>query len=371
LIVKYGFKILNLGHRHYHYQRFKCKKCHHLFILKQGKSKYDSISLQAKITFEYLLNRSLRKVKTSKAVGRVGKDKILKIIINVALKLPSLVYLNQELNIIWSGRYLLDGLFFSVAGKMKALLILSDAKSLDIIDYEIAKQENYDSWFKFLARVKVNISRNDIQIFFVSDGKRGLHQALSELFPNIPVQLCLVHKLRRIYQIIPHIRGDGYDRLFARIASLAITAPLKEIYQSYLNILLGFLLSSDSDYWDKSRQEKLKRIIGVLRFQKSKLHMRYQYSRLINQDTTTNILEGINSFFKERLNLMRGLKKETNVELIIKLLVYYYRFHQFTSSKFKERNGKRPIELNQDIDRHKLGEIIKGKEPYSWIRNLV
>jgi transposase-like protein len=285
--------------------------------------------------------------------------------------LPPITCLNKTLNIVWSGCYLLDGLFFSVAGRIMVLLILSDARSLDVIGYDITEQENYYSWLKFLTKIKPVISRSDIQIFFVSDGKRGLHQALSELFPNIPVQLCLAHKLRRIYQIIPHIRGDGYDRLFAHLAQLAITAPLKEIYQSCLNILLGFLLSKDFDFWDKSRQEKLRKVIGALRFQKNKLHTRYRYAELIGKDTTTNILEGINSFLKERLNLMKGLRKEAHVELIIKLLVYYYRFHQFTSSRFKERNGKCPIELNQNIDKQNLDEIIKGKEPYSWIRKLI
>ena len=110
--------------------------------------------------------------------------------------------------------------------------------------------------------------------------------------------------------------------------------------------------------------------IGTLRFQRSKLHTRYSCPYPID-DPTTNHLEGINSFFKERLKLMKDFKRKDNGRLLIKLLVYYYRFHKFTSSRFKERNGKCPIELNQIKNQKYLDEILKGKEPYSWIRNML
>lgn len=153
--------------------------------------------------------------------------------------------------------------------------------------------------------------------------KKGLHKALFKMFPDVPTQLCTSHKQRRINQIVPRIYGDGYDKLFSRLARQAINAPPR--YHSPYPI----------DY------------------------------------TTTNHLEGINSFLKERIKLMKGFKKAENAMLLIKLLIYYYRFHKFTSSKFKHKKGRCPIELNDLQNRDLLSKMLKGDQPYSWIKNLI
>lgn len=310
-------------------------------------------------------------MRTSKAVGSISHRTVLRIVISVALKLPSITQLNTTLEITWSGRYLLDALFFKVHGQSQALLILADAQSLDIIDYQIAETENYVTWFKFLLRIKRYLNPQTMRVFFVSDGKKGLHQALKELFPHVPRQLCISHKQRRINQILPLVHGDDLDKMFGHLAHRAIGSFNQSEYFVYFNLLLEFLKPSFFERLSEPHQRKLKRIIGTIRYQRTELHTRFRYPELIVGDTTTNILEGINSFFKERLNLMKGLKSESHVEPMIKLLVYYYRFHPFTASRFKERNGSKPIELNQNVNRQKLDELTKGKQPYSWLENFL
>lgn len=310
-------------------------------------------------------------MKTSQAVGCVGKDTILKIVISVALRLPSTTELNTSLEIAWSGRYLLDATFFKVSGESRALLILADAQSLDIIDYQVVDTENYETWYTFLVRVKTYLNPQTTRVFFVSDGKKGLNQALKELFPHIPRQLCIAHKQRRINQLLPLVHGTPIDKMFGHFAHRAIGASNTSEYFVYFNLLREFLKPSFFERLTEAHQNKLKKIIGTIRYQRTELHTRFRHEDLIANDTTTNILEGINSFFKERLKLMKGLKAESHVEPMIKLLVYYYRFHPFTASKFKERNGLRPIELNQCVNRRKLSELTKGKQPCSWIENFI
>lgn len=290
--------------------------------------------------------------------------------LSVSGRFPEIVELNKQLDIQWSGKFALDALFPKIKGKTFALLLCSDFQSLDLVGYHIAEKENYQSWLQFLIKIYPELTKNDSIKFFVTDGKRGLHQAISELFADIPTQLCATHKQRRINQIVPRVRGDGYDKLFCHLAHRAIRAPLERIYQVYFNILMGLFRSQEYTNYPTPRQEKLKKIIGALRFQKNKLHTRYHCVETID-DPTTNHLEGINSFLKERLNLMRGFKSQEHMILLIKMLIYYYRFHRFTSSKFKERNGKCPVELNRLNNRQLLNKILKGKEPYSWIRNLL
>lgn len=359
------------GNRYYKYQRFQCKDCNHFFILNsQNSSRYGNSSLIAKIAFEYLLKRSLRNIKTSKAVGKISKNKILEILLLVSSRFPEISELNKKLDIKWSGKFAMDAIFPKLCGKTFAVLIGSDFESLDIVGYIIAPLENYHYWKKFLLEIYPELTKNKIAKFFVTDGKRGLHQALSELFPFVDTQLCLTHKQRRINQITPRVRGDGYDKLFSHLAHRAIRAPIKEIYQCYLNILVSLKNCDEYPIWPQPRREKLKKIIGTLRFQKSKLHTRYYCEYEIN-DPTTNHLEGINSFLKERINLMKGFKKALNTELLIKLLIYYYRFHKFTSSSFKERNGYSPIELNEIGNQDYLRKLLNGNRPESWIKNLL
>jgi len=369
-VIKKGFKPIRLGKRNYKYQRFQCQDCHHFFTLNKNGSRYDSIDLQAQTVFEYLLNRSLRKVKASNAVGKISKDKILQILLSAGDRMHEITILNQKLDISWSGNFALDVTFFRVDGKRNALFLCSDFKSLDLIGYQIAPLENYHYWKLFLLKIHPELTKDQLLNFFATDGKKGLHQALLEVFPGIPVQLCTTHKQRRINQITPRVRGDGYDKLFSRFAHLAIRAPIKQMYNSFLDILIAFKGQDEFLAYPQSRQEKLKKIIGALRYQNSKLHTRYQYPDLIG-DPTTNHLEGINSFLKERLKLTRGFKITGHAEILIKLLIYYYRFHKFTASSFKERNGRCPIELNNVKNQNLLNKIIQGKQPYSWIKNLI
>jgi Transposase, Mutator family len=296
----------------------------------------------------------------------------LETVIAVAEKLPDISDLNRRLEIRWSGRYILDGVFFKYRGGCLVLLLLADAESLDLIDYLIAEGENYQSWKIFVQRVKPEIEANGkLEKFFVSDGKKGLHQALKELFPGVPRQLCISHKQRRIISIIPQIYGNNWDKLLGHLGHKAIGAKSKSEYFVYLSLLKEFTKPTIFNRIPETEQRKLKKVIGVLKFQRNELHAQFDHPELVGKDTTSNILEGINGFLKERLKLMRGLKKETHVPKIIKLLIYYYRFHPFVASGFKERNGKAPVELNQNMNREKIQQLMKCRRPYSWIINLL
>lgn len=310
-------------------------------------------------------------MKTSNAVGRIGKDTILKTVIETAHTLPSTQALNTTLNIVWSGRYMLDALFFKVSGESRALLIICDAQSLDLIDYEIASTENYETWHAFLSRIQHHLSLPNEGVFFVSDGKKGLHQALKELFPTIPRQLCIAHKQRRINQVLPLVHGIPIDKMFGRLAHKAIGASSTSEYYVYFNLLTELRKPCFFEKLSTPHQNKLKKVIGVVRYQRKELLTHLRHTDLIADDTTTNILEGINSFFKERLRLMKGLKSESHVEPMIKLLIFYYRFHPFTSSRFKERNGSRPVELNKNINAQNLAQFTKGNQPYDWLKNFL
>ena len=238
---------------------------------------------------------------------------------------------------------------------------------MDIVYYDIFPKENYQYWKIFLLKLATIIDTKSIKQFFVTDGKRGLHQALEEIFPHIPRQLCITHKARRICQIIPRVRGDKIDKMIFKIGINCITAKDEETFYKQKNILIKLFQSSWYDKQPKSIQEKLKKVIGAIRFQQKYLNTRFKLPELIKDDITTNPLECVNGIIKERIRLLRGFKNPEHSELIIKLIILYYRFHKFTGSKFRHRNGKRPIELNKITNQNYLQKILKKDHPFYWM----
>jgi hypothetical protein len=312
------------------------------------------------------LNRSLRKVRIS-IKEKIGKTTILQTVLEVAKNLPDVLAVNKMFGITFSGRFSLDAVFCKCNGKLLAVFICLDNASMDIVHYDIFPKENYQYWKMFLLKLQTVIAPGSISQFFVTDGKRGLHQALEEIFPNIPRQLCIAHKTRRICQIIPRVRGDKIDKLVFRLGINCITAKSEEDYNRYKDILIQLLKSSWYERQPKSHQEKLKKVIGTARYQQKYLHTRFRLPDLIKDDITTNPLECVNGIIKERIKLFRGFKKPENARLIIKLIILYYRFHRFTGSKFKHRNGKRPIGLNVIKNKNLLQKILKKDLPFYWM----
>jgi len=58
-----------------------------------------------------------------------------------------------------------------------------------------------------------------------------------------------------------------------------------------------------------------------------------------------NTLEGFNHIIKRKIRLMKGFKKELNMDRWLKFILLDYRFHKIHSSGFRNRNGKSPLEL--------------------------
>jgi transposase-like protein len=291
----------------------------------------------------------------------------------VAQKLSTCIFLNQYLHIKFSGRIGLDAIFVSVEGVSTAILIACDLDSLDIIDFGIYDSESEESWTDFLSNL--NKSLNGIYPkIFVSDGKKGINNSLRKLYEFVPRQVCVAHKLRRLVNIFPQRALTKYERLIKDIANKTILSTtideFKENEAEFLRLVISPNLRSSNVHESVLEYRKALRARGVIRYQKSDFLTQFKYPDLIKEDRTNNALEGsVNSFLKTRINIFRGFKSHELFEYWIRLLVFYYRFHKFTSSKYKWRNKKRPIEINWDCDERKLSKILKNKT-YSWIESL-
>lgn len=341
-------------------QRFLCKSCRKKFCNSQKHTQY-------KLIYEFLQNKSLRNFEY------IEKDKLHKQIISVASKFPTCTKLNDFLNIKFSGRIGLDAIFISVEGLDMAVLIEFDLDSFDVIDFGVFESETEESWINLL-RGLVNAMNGLYPKIFVSDGKKGINNALRREFEFVPRQVCVAHKLRRLKNIFPKKDLSQFEKIIKEKAKQVLLAKNKDdfdILQYELALTSkSFNLMSNDLHQRVLEIRKAAKALGVIRYQKSDFLTQFKYPDLVKSDRTNNSLEGVvNSFLKTRIKLFRGFKSKELINTWLNLLIMYYRFHTFKASKFKWRNGHSPIETNWNLDLNKYLKIVKNKT-YSWIENL-
>lgn len=78
-----------------------------------------------------------------------------------------------------------------------ALGIKADG-SRKIIGFQFSRKEDYESWHNLLADIKKRgLSGKNLKLI-ISDDNQALKKAANQLFPNTPIQTCIVHKMRNV-----------------------------------------------------------------------------------------------------------------------------------------------------------------------------
>lgn len=266
----------------------------------------------------------------------LSKDLVLKHLENLIDALPGLSELTRELKPLRSGYYAFDGMWFKHAGTDMALIICFDVVTLDLVDYLVAKDENYHYYSKLfdsITETEPDILPNSKG--FYADGELSLLKVLKERHAGIPLQLCVFHKYARSNQIIPFVRAKGIDKIIKSKIEKVLFAASKDDAMRALDNLKRYAR-------EHQENEKLKKIVGVL---KRNFHLLLTHFDNPEMSPYNNVLEGLNHIIKRRIRLMKGFKKELNIERWFKFMLLDYRFHKIHSSKFPDRNNNSPLEL--------------------------
>lgn len=73
-----------------------------------------------------------------------------------------------------------------------------------ILGFALADKEDYESWNKFILSLKQRgLSGGNTKIV-IADDNGGLTKSLNHLFPKIPAQVCVAHKMRNVLGKIKH-----------------------------------------------------------------------------------------------------------------------------------------------------------------------
>jgi len=297
-----------------------------------------TIKIIEHVTFMYLRSMSFNQVN---AILRsfyerdvFTKSVLLDHIEQMADRIPDHQAITRWLKPKRSGYYAIDGTWIKYRGEDRVLLIIFDVETLDTIVYCVADDETKEAYTMLFDLAEPEISA--VKKGFFCDGDPGLLAVLRERHPHVPIQVCVFHKYSRVGQLISLKRPkNALDKEIKERVQEILFAENKDAAISKLKELEQFAKENQG-------YKKLDQVIGVIHRNFDLLLTHFEHSEM---SPYNNVLEGFNHVIKRRIRLMKGFKKDINVDRWVKLLLLDWRFHPLKESAFASRKGKMPLEL--------------------------
>ena len=340
-------------------QKYKCQNMH---VFKVGTPPSFDNSFIEHVVYVYLrclsLNTTIDLVREMYEEDVLSKQLILDFITTVADKLPTLDEIDALYDPKRSGYFALDGVWFSYNDTEIVLLVCFDPVSFDVISAIWQTDETYEGYKKLLAGVLQKVPEEMVKGVY-GDGDTGLIKALHELLPDVPFQLCVVHKELKMGKTVP-VKSVNISRRMDEEKKTAIKefqvlfrnclyADTKEAARAALVTLKDYAYKSNYDMFHRAYRSLASNFTSTL------THFDHP-----GMDRDNNILECFNGIIKPRLDLMKSFKKQENLDRYLKLFLLEFRFRPLRESSFKERRGQTPLQL---------GDVYLPKY-YNFIRFL-
>lgn len=134
----------------------------------------------------------------------MGFMQLYRIVDRLGQGCKSPVQLAKELHPRWSGMLGLDSKVVKVRGEEMFLVIAVDIVTQDAVDSWLATQENLVTLELFLREVWDEIGYSPK--LAVIDLDLTWREAVENVFPYVPIQLCVVHFERIVDRIIPKLK---------------------------------------------------------------------------------------------------------------------------------------------------------------------
>jgi len=169
-----------------------------------------------------------------------------------------------------------------------------------LVALDLAASESQEAWQGLLAGLVARGVRAPLAATI--DGCPGLRQALAAVWPALPVQRCVVHKLRNLLAKAPRhahdaVRDDFHAIVYARTAAEAATA-----YERFET-----RWATQCQRVVESLREAGTELLTVFRFPKR------QWKSL----RTTNVIERLNEEFRRRVKTQASLPNERAVLILL------------------------------------------------------
>jgi transposase-like protein len=265
----------------------------------------------------------------------------------------------KELHPEWSGRLGLDGKAVKIRGEEYAFLTAVDLGTQDIVDYELARSEDYITLHLFLSRVKEKIGYNNPEQVVI-DLDQAWKEAAEDVFPNALVQFCVVH--------------------FERVVDRTIPMRNRTLKQCKLKEMVRRVLYANSEDEARKALEEImskrkqkyfadRKSLYIIRSLKNNFSYLTTHFRVTDSFRDNNRTESVNDKIQMRLNLIRGYKKYQSARNSLNMIVMHYRFNPFESCKDYERNGKCPLNF-AGVDTSRLEWIVYSQKDQRVLKAL-
>jgi transposase-like protein len=156
-------------------------------------------------------------------------------------------------------------------------------------------KESSESWERFLlSLIDRGLKAEDLKLIVV-DGGKGLLKAISEVFPDVKIQRCTVHKMRNVVSRCPvALRG-------------VVSSEAKEIFNSSSK-----QEALDSFYrWKERWEDKVPKVVELIEKDLDTLLTFYEFPyRRWKKIRTTNIIERCFREFRRRIDSMDSFPNE-------------------------------------------------------------
>lgn len=345
-------KMTKEGPKQTSYQSYRCRKGH-FFTQNPSSSRFTNSFIEYAVV-AYLkslsLNTTVDLLRIYYERDVITKKGLLELVESVADQLPTIDDIDHVFHPLRSGYLAFDGVWFQFGREQVVLLVCFDPETFDVVVARWEDEERQEGYVRLLTDAVNKIGASKVKGVY-GDGDRGLLGALKLLLPHVPFQLCVFHKELRMGSVVP-VKSVGVSR--------RLTA-----YQKH-DIKVFQLLFREVIY-AASKEASIQAFHRLKEYAKSDTHAYPEkfmtaYRALAHNFTLTlthfdhpdmkrdnNLLECFNGCIKPRLRLMKGFKKEGNLDRYLKLFLLEFRFHPLTESRFKDRRGKSPLVIARAV----------------------
>lgn len=174
----------------------------------------------------------------------------------------------------------------------------------ELLGLWLSENEGAKFWLNVLTELQ-NRGVKDILIACV-DGLKGFPDAINAVFPETQIQLCIVHMVRNSVKYVP---GKDYK---------AVTAELKQIYQSVTEEEALLALNQFAEHWD----DKYPQISKSWRTHWHNLNTLFNYPADIRKVIyTTNAIESLNSVIRKAIKKRKLFPTDDSAKKVIYLAI--------------------------------------------------
>lgn len=277
-------------------------------------------------------SRSVSRILSQRSKVSINHRRVLSFLHELGQNCKDTQEVATELSPKWCGYVGVDGKTIWIKGKEHQFFLAVDLATRDIVHFTIMEAETVESishfFLELVTKVRYPLAG------FVADLEPAFIGVHENYFAKIPYQVCVVHLEEKLNRLFVKRKRTFLEQEFANLYRSVIYAETKQSAWKHLEEI-----KTRASEFKGAKYASLIRSL-IRHFSRYTAHFAHPG---LSRDN--NICENVIGQLGIKLDLMRRFESDETAYGYLKLLVMWYRFKRFSSSRTKENNGKSPLEL--------------------------